>query len=118
MYESDGYEYCLTGERLDNILCGEKGKLLLKPLSLINDDDAFEIGKIIEIDRDNNDFSHKTAITAIGRQFAKGMLICDFIRFVPITIKIYQFIASKGYALPYLDYSVEDLVELGVFKLM
>ncbi len=118
MYESDGYEYRLTGERLDNILCEERGKLILKSLSLISNEDAFEVGKIIEIDRDNHDFSNVNAVTAIGRQFTRGMLTCDFSRYAPITIKIYQYLQSKGYAFPYLYYSVEDLVELQVFKLI
>lgn len=32
-------------------------------------------------------------------------------------VPIYHYLVSKGYALSYLDYSVEDLVELGVYKL-
>lgn len=32
-------------------------------------------------------------------------------------LKFYHLLQSKGYALPYMDYSVEDLVELGVYKL-
>lgn len=33
-------------------------------------------------------------------------------------VKAYQWLTSKGYALPYMDYSVEELVELGVYKLI
>lgn len=31
--------------------------------------------------------------------------------------KIHQYLQSKGYAMPYLDYSVEDLVRFGVYQL-
>ena len=34
-----------------------------------------------------------------------------------MVLRAYQYLQSKGYALPYLNYSVEDLVELGVYKL-
>jgi hypothetical protein len=34
-----------------------------------------------------------------------------------LKINSYQYLLSKGYALPYMDYSVEDLIELGVYKL-
>jgi hypothetical protein len=33
-----------------------------------------------------------------------------------INIKVYQYLLSKGYALPYMDYSVSDLVENGTIK--
>lgn len=32
-------------------------------------------------------------------------------------LKAFQYLQSKGYALSYMDYSVNDLVELGVYKL-
>lgn len=36
---------------------------------------------------------------------------------IVLYLKCIDYLRSKGYALPYLDYSVEDLVELGVYKL-
>jgi len=110
MYESDGYEYCLTGERLDNVLCGEKSKLILKPLSVISDEDAIEVTKIV----------YGTATPTQQILIKEG--IKDFfeqkwnIGLKEMT-KVLQYLQSKGYALPYGDYSVEDLVGLGVIKL-
>ncbi|MBY0386231.1 hypothetical protein K2X05_13825 [bacterium] len=34
-----------------------------------------------------------------------------------LLLNSFQYLQSKGYALPYMDYSVDDLVELGVYKL-
>lgn len=47
MYSGDGYEMCLTGERIDNVQCGEQAKLILKSLSEIKDEDAIEASSII-----------------------------------------------------------------------
>jgi len=104
---------------INNILYNPQFKkcdivLILKPLSLISEDDAFEIGKIIEIDRENYDLSNITAITAIGRQFAKAILIYDFSRYTPITINIYQFLLSKGYDLPQYLLGNKTLNESGL----
>jgi hypothetical protein len=46
-----------------------------------------------------------------------GGRISGFLFYYELNVKSYQYLQSKGYALPYLDYSVEDLVELGVYKL-
>lgn len=37
--------------------------------------------------------------------------------FAPETFTAYQILISKGYALPYMGYSVEDLIKEGVYKL-
>lgn len=37
--------------------------------------------------------------------------------FAPETFTVYQILISKGYALPYMGYSVEDLVKEGIYKL-
>jgi hypothetical protein len=110
MYESDGYEYCLTGERLDNVLCGEISKLILKPLSMISDEDAIEVTKIV----------YGTATPTQLILIKEG--IKDFFEQkwnigLKEMAKVLQYLQSKGYALPYGDYSVEDLVGLGVIKL-
>jgi hypothetical protein len=40
-----------------------------------------------------------------------------FINYIDLTLPEIDFLRSKGYALPYMDYSVEDLVKEGVYKL-
>jgi hypothetical protein len=117
MYESDGHEYCLTGERLDNILCGERGRLLLKSISFISDGDAIEVAKMFGYKE--TDTLPLFVLKQKGRSISERFIDKQYASINGFTyiIQIYQYLQSKGYALPYLDYSVEDLVELGVYKL-
>lgn len=93
-------------------------KVYLKPLSSISDEDAIQICRIIGINETMSRFTTPSAIR-IGKR-----MIEDLFTLTPkdVTepfrvISIYQYLQSKGYALPYINYSVDDLVELGVIKL-
>ncbi len=39
-------------------------------------------------------------------------------KLLPMCWRAYQYLQPKGYALPYMDYSVEDLVEAGIYELI
>lgn len=85
--------------------------LLLTPLSDITDEGAVEVAKIC---------GFTTSLKSMGKWFVLGddapltrngdlmtrthLIICDYLR-------------SKGYALPYLNHSVEDQIKKGWIKL-
>ena len=106
--------------------------LQLKPLSKISDEDAFEIGCLINCwtkwerkeDWFRDDKMKETHILS-GRGFAKA---CDKSFGAGMThpfhdnnstdiLTAYDYLRSKGYALPYMDLSVEDLIDYGWIKL-
>ncbi len=111
--------------------------LLIKPISKISDEDAIEVGKI-ELGADVllirkekthlNDnciivFGEGTGEVNIGESWEKSYYDnCqdkyDGHEIHDLNIRVYQYLQSKGYALPYMEYSVDDLVELGVYKLI
>lgn len=90
--------------------------LLVKPLSKISDEDAFEVCNIINPVQDtapkqnNIDFGKKVVkemwgFNRIGLDGADHQKVIDFLR-------------SRGYALPYAKWNVEELEGFGVFKLI
>ncbi len=92
--------------------------LRLKPLSKITDEDAIEAIQMtvpeeyneIKIESKDNDgvcFSFKPT---------RGERISGFLVYNELMFDVYQLLQSKGYALSYMDYSVYDLVGLGVYK--
>lgn len=102
-----------------------RGCLLLTPLSQITDEDAKELGKICGLANGTvrgyaysvlvEDDSYQLQISFNGYiclrkndklYNEKGILDC------------YDFVRSKGYALPYMGLSVEDLVKLGWIRLV
>jgi len=110
-----GY-YVTNGDRgkidMDNV-----SALELTSLEQISDNDAIEVAKM---------FGYKETETLPlfvlkqkGRSISERFIDKQYASINGFTyiIKIYQYLQSKGYALPYGDYSVEDLVELGVIKL-
>lgn len=125
LYFSSDFLRKIDNLTLDNI---ENDDFLeLKPLSQISDEDVIqgimitynktydELGEILEV-KHYNTFSSITT-TRAGENFKThrsfhhwngdrkiGSMECDYLR-------------SKGYALPYMDLSVEYLVEYGWIKL-
>ena len=77
--------------------------LELKPLSHISDEDAIEISK--EYPAFGSDI--RNSVKELFQEF-------DVLE---LSIKTGDYLRSKGYALPYMDLSVEDLVEYGWVKL-
>lgn len=95
-------------------------KLLLTPIENISNEDAIEAiqmnmpvkyNELEIISKHNNDIHYSFKPNRGGR--ISGFLDCN-----ELVFNVYQFLQSKGYALPYMDYSVEELVELGVYKLI
>lgn len=79
--------------------------LYLKPLSSISDEDLNEVANLA------SSLSPENIIEAIEKKTTYMLLIDKAIR-------VNQYLQSKGYALPYLEYSVEDLVKSGIYKLI
>lgn len=108
--------------------------ILVKSLKDITDEDAVEVAKICGVsdsdfytdqferyrskDRDGNDVFgyHLVGKAFIKYIFKRGDRVWHSNPRVFITMS--QYLQSKGYALPYLNYSVEQIVEAGVYKLI
>lgn len=98
----------------------EKGAFLyLTPLSNMTDDDAIEAiqmnmpekyKELKIISKQDNDIHYSFQPNRGGR--ISGFLDCNELLF-----NVYQYLQLKGYALPYMDYPVEELVQLGIYKL-
>ena len=101
--------------------------LELKPLSQISDEDVIQgitylynitreaLGEILEIEHYDT-FSSITTI-GIGCNFKTSRSIHHWRGTKKIGSVEADYFRSKGYALPYMDLSVEDLVEYGWVKL-
>jgi len=89
------------------------GHLLLTPLSAITDEDAIEVAKIRWHSLDRNHPYKNSA--------KEGHKVVDILRNCAVDnytmLKMFDYLRSKGYALPYLDASVDDLVSMGWVKL-
>lgn len=103
------YALCLFTEKMNFIDFYDINEWipLLTPLEKISYNDAAEVDRIEEWN----------GIKTEHLSQVKIMIYNGIIHNRGLKINSYQYIQSKGYALPYMDYSVEDLVELGVYKL-
>jgi hypothetical protein len=109
-------------------VCQKKGGsyLKLKPLSKITDEDAIEIIKIIDLKSNrfiNVNYSYaekkqlpyiKSVISDKGRFDINDnfYLIIDN-QLIEFSLNIFDFLRSKGYAVPFMEYSVDELINLG-----
>lgn len=102
--------------------------LLLTPLSDITDKDAIEVAHNVGMinafvsERDSEvvmvvDDSYYIGIYSIGVIVMYKGLGLNIKPYWSDTQKLYDKIRSKGYALPWLNYSVEDMVQAGWIKL-
>lgn len=87
--------------------------LEVTPLSLITDEDAIEVQKMIGWEFKEGD-NITIKIKAVKEALTEASIFQS--EFSP-PISIIDFLRSKGYALPCMGYTVEELVEAGVFKL-
>jgi hypothetical protein len=78
--------------------------LTLKPLSSITDEDAIEVAKISNIP--NEWAFYKKA-------YQSGYYCTDM-----ITLDVADYLRSKGYILPFMNISVEEMIEAGWVKLI
>ncbi len=97
-----------TNEKINN----ESFCLLLKSIDKITDEDAIELYSIKYPDDECLD-SHKIGNV---KQSVSNIIENDF----PIrnSLVAIDFLRAKGYALPYMKYSVSDLIKAGVIKIV
>lgn len=79
--------------------------LVLKPLSKISDEDEIELAEITGL--------HKVNYLVNAIHFGEKYIIDT-----NTNQQVIDFLRSKGYALPWMDLSVEDLIEYGWIKLI
>lgn len=93
-------------KRMDELNPLRSGDYLeVKSLSSITDEDAIEVSNICKSKYTGEMDERVENIKKWARMYARGSLeISDYLR-------------SKGYALPYMDWSVDELVAEGVFKM-
>ena len=87
----------------------------LKPLSQISDEDAIEVAKYRYKDPKYMTFLN------IGKSIIRDYLnrgLADNNGMFCLELFEIDYLRSKGYALSYLYYSIDDLVKLGVYKLI
>ena len=126
-------EGSLLTEGIGNVLFIPESKAMsfsyleLKPLSQISDEDVIrgimltynktyeDLGDILEV-KHYNTFSSITT-TRAGENFKTSRSIHHWNGDRKIGSKECDYLRSKGYALPWMDLSVEDLVEYGWIKL-
>ncbi len=93
---------------------GQPAKLLLKSLGEISDQDAYNIGVLL------NPLPTYGNPKKVGQDIAKHILEPNstYAYNYLMAQKITDFLRSHGYALPYMQWSVEELVEFGIFKII
>lgn len=118
------------GYHTDKHIEYDKAFLYLTPLSKITDEDIIEVAtyyakwrkgfEVLKINR------YEESISVDYRYISDEVNNADGFSYsgngfglssYSLNIYQYQYLQSKGYALPYMDYSVADLVGLGVYKL-
>lgn len=97
LYAVDGSDLAIVSTKKTDYF------LLLKPLSSITDEDVIESGNlsawISTVNEDISDYKDYVIVSGIKET------------------KVYQYLQSKGYALPWMGLSVEEMVQAGWIKL-
>ena len=89
--------------------------LELKPLSHISDEDAIEVSKIFGLGHLSG--AIKELILSIFRTSINDSGTTSSTNGIKNWLHVFDYLRSKGYALPYIDLSVENLIEYGWIKL-
>lgn len=94
--------------------------LHLKPLSKISDEDAIEVWDLCHFDGGNKS---KLTIEEVIRQGKNIASAFEYSRSgwmvgLRSVLDIINFLRSKGYVLPWMELSVEEMVEVGWIKLL
>ena len=95
--------------------------LNLKPLSQISDDDAIEVSRILFGEESQLDTIHKYWVERIKLNLRNqfGSNIFPIMQpYFSISWEICDYLRSKGYALPWLGLSVEEMCEAGWIRLL
>lgn len=81
--------------------------LMLKPLTKLTDDDAINVSKIWGSNVESRILGYSLSMRIATREVSETRN----------SIGIVDYLRSKGYAIPYLDLSIQDMVEYGWVKL-
>lgn len=96
----------------------ELGYLLLNPLSSINDEDAIECAILYKYNiRGGVDTASQSELFRAGKELIDDITLNRRVGKSANIIIVSDFLRSSGYALPYLNWTVDELVEAGAFKL-
>jgi hypothetical protein len=91
-------------------------KLQLKPISKLTDDDAIEYFDILW--RETHKSKSRDFKIEYGKDWANSILSERFGLIPSNILHGIDFLRSKGYALPFMSYSVDDLVNMDWIKLI
>ena len=98
-YENNNYKKVVNGFIETNLQ--DKDYLLLKPISKITDEDAISMYRGLERNYES------------ANQFLEDYKSIGFLEQSEV-----DFLRSKGYAVPFMVYSVDDLVKIGWVRLV
>ena len=90
-------------------------KLLLRPLSALSDNHAIEYFDILW--HESHKSKSKEFKIEYGKEWANNLLSERFGLIPSNILNGIDYLRSKGYTLPFMQYSVEDLVNLGWIEL-
>jgi len=88
--------------------------LLLKPLSAISDEDAMKVAKM-DREIENEQFGALETREQITVEEVR-INVTEFVQL--FQFPIVDYLRSRGYAVPYMNHSVDELVNEGIFKLV
>jgi len=108
--------YKIDTEALDSLYrigdCGDAVELT--PLLAVTDEDAIEVAKFIGFDKGIN----QKAYIKVGNHVCKNILDGRMHMMNPIhAFNMLDYLRSKGYALPWMNVSVDQQIEYGWIKL-
>lgn len=118
-YKDENFTVLVWGDRLE-LKEIENTQLLLKSLNKITDEEALEIIEILELEEANYQIDEHQGLTIyIGDwedfnhyDISDNYMEFQEMKYVKI-FHIFQYLQSKGYALPYQGYTVNELIEAG-----
>lgn len=114
--EVPGFESTVGGFISDERV-PKTGYLELKSLSDIGDEDAIECAKIIDPDKKHGDWEQAVAIKYVFNEIFNPQLDESIDDITPFQFTyMYDFLRSRGYLLPWMGLSCEELIESGWAK--
>lgn len=110
---SDKYSHIMPDTWSDFPKWIEDQYLILKPLSSISDEDALDIAMIMYGHLEPDLYHYPN----MGRFFLDNFSNKNSVYYPILSTQAVDYLRSKGYALPYMGLSVDQLVEYGWIKL-
>ncbi len=99
---------------IENFDLWEQISIIKTPIDKINDEDALHIHSLVFVPEKDTEiaiiFGKELAKHVLGEQEHEMEVLNSEL------ISIYQYLKSKNYALPYMDYSVTQLFESNIYK--